>query len=346
MVVELFVSVEPILAPFLLKQKIPLLVGASNFLVANCNFAVMYFFPLWFQTVRLTSASIAGAHLLPNSLAMSTGSVFAGWVMHKTGKYKLLNLIFGFFPFVGATAICLINEESGFIQTWFSIIPLGFGNAVVLQTMLIALLVHIPESYMTVGTGFNVLFRGVGQVGGVAISSAIFQSRLDQELRSRITVPGADEIIARIRRQAKVITTLPPEIQRPARDAYNASLKAVFIYAACSTFLAFCVRLPIPDKDLDTQPASREAQSPQTQSNEQGQEGDESQPPSRASESETIAIEDEDVAGSPDQRRGDLPKKRPRRLSGYESQDLVVDPETLPPSPDKPVVARSVSSRV
>lgn len=130
------------MAPYLLKQKIPVLVGASNFLVANCNFAVMYFFPLWFQTVRLTSASIAGtkpfpfmtqrtssyglislgAHLLPNSLAMSTGSVFAGWMMHKTGKYKLLNLIFGFFPFIGATAICLINEESGFIQTWFSIV--------------------------------------------------------------------------------------------------------------------------------------------------------------------------------------------------------------------------------
>lgn len=174
MLVELFFSVEPILTPYLLKQKIPLLVGASNFLVANCNFAVMYFFPLWFQTVCLTSASVAGtkslslikqglmrlislgAHLLPNSLAMSTGSVFAGWVMHKTGKYKLLNLIFGFFPFIGATAICLINEDSGFIQTWFSIvrdtfspyplaqtlnllslqIPLGFGNAVVLQTML------------------------------------------------------------------------------------------------------------------------------------------------------------------------------------------------------------------
>jgi len=42
--------------------------------------------------------------------------------MHKTGKYKMLNLIFGIFPFVGATAICLINEKSGFIQSWFSIV--------------------------------------------------------------------------------------------------------------------------------------------------------------------------------------------------------------------------------
>jgi len=59
-VVELKLAVEPVLAPFLLEQKIPLLVGASNFLVAFCNFSIMFFFPMWFQTVMLSSASIAG----------------------------------------------------------------------------------------------------------------------------------------------------------------------------------------------------------------------------------------------------------------------------------------------
>jgi hypothetical protein len=58
--VELFVAPEPVMAPFLLKQKIPVLVGLSNYLVALCNFGVMYFFPMWFQTVALTSASTAG----------------------------------------------------------------------------------------------------------------------------------------------------------------------------------------------------------------------------------------------------------------------------------------------
>ena len=57
---ELRYSLEPMLAPFLLKQKIPVLVGINNFLVAQCNFAVMYFFPMWFETVTLTSAAIAG----------------------------------------------------------------------------------------------------------------------------------------------------------------------------------------------------------------------------------------------------------------------------------------------
>lgn len=58
--VELLVAPEPVLAPFLLKQPVPVLVGTSNFLVSLCNFSVMYFYPMWFQTVALTSASIAG----------------------------------------------------------------------------------------------------------------------------------------------------------------------------------------------------------------------------------------------------------------------------------------------
>lgn len=304
-VVELFVAPEPILAPHLLRRKIPVLVSVSNFFVSMGNFAVMYFFPMWFQTVQLTNASTAGAHLLPNSLGISMGSLFAGWMMHKTGKYKMINLIFGFFPVIGVVALCFLNENSGFIQSWFSIVPFGFGNAVVLQTMLIALLVRLPESQVAVGTGFNTLFRGVGQVGGVAIPSAIFQAKLDSELRSRITGPDAEELILRIRQQARLVATLPPDLQRFARDAYSISLRAVFIFAACSTFIAFCARLPIPDKDLDSRAQEPVARQSQTVNDHQIPEDDDpTLPSSPASEPETVAVEPEGDAESAAVRNG------------------------------------------
>ena len=47
---------------------------------------------------------------------------------------------------------------------------------------------------MAVGTGFGQLFRGVGQVGGVALSSALFQSILNDELRKRIQGEGSEEV--------------------------------------------------------------------------------------------------------------------------------------------------------
>ncbi|KAK0186064.1 major facilitator superfamily domain-containing protein [Armillaria mellea] len=302
-IVELRVAREPVLAPFLLKQRIPVLVGCSNFLVALCNFSITFFFPMWFQTVLLTSASTAGLHLAPNSLSMSTGSVFAGWMMHRTGKYKTINLICGLFPFIATVLILQMKEDSGPIQSWLSIIPLGFGNAVVLQTMLIALLAHLPESHMAVGTGFGQVFRGLGQVGGVAISSAIFQTKLDGELRKRIDGPDAERWVKSIRQSARLIHDLPPDLQRKARDSYSASLKVVFMFSACCTLLAFLVRLPIPEKDLDSRPKS--------------------QVPADGPPREETAVEED----SGDEEAPSI-KRRVRRLSTFESAEGSMDLES------------------
>ncbi|KAI0045780.1 MFS general substrate transporter [Auriscalpium vulgare] len=312
---ELLIAAEPMLAPYMLKEKIPVLVGISNYLVATCNFAVMYFFPMWFQTVKLTNASTAGLHLLPNSVSMSVGSMFAGWMMHRTGKYKMINLIFGTFPFAAAVLITLMREDSGPVQLWLSIIPLGFGNAVVLQTMLIALLAHLPNSAMAVGTGFAQVFRGMGQVSGVGVASAIFQYTLDRELRARIDGPDSSELIRSIRHSARLVASLPPETQRHARDSYAIALRAVFTMAASATFLAYIVRLPIPDKKLEHSPKKAAART---------REG-ETTPPSVP---ETPLESDDD-----DERENGVSplnsKRRPaRRLSTYESSDGGMDLES------------------
>ncbi|KAG1731216.1 major facilitator superfamily domain-containing protein [Suillus paluster] len=183
--VELLVAPEPMMAPSLLKQKVPILIGASNVLVSSCSLSVMYFFPMIITPYQ---------------------------------------------------------------------IPVGFGNAVILQTNLVALLAHLPESSMAVGTGFIQLFRGLGQVAGVAISSALFQFKLDHELRSRIHGDGAAEIVSKIRHSTTFMGKLPPDLQRVARDSYAISLRAVFALATCCALLAYIIRLPIPEKKLDRRP--------------------------------------------------------------------------------------------
>ncbi|KZT19182.1 MFS general substrate transporter [Neolentinus lepideus HHB14362 ss-1] len=327
--IELYCAPEPVLAPFLLTQKIPVLVGISNFLVANCNFAIQYFYPMWFQTVLLTSASVAGLHVLPNSVAVSTGSLFAGWMMHKTGKYKMINLIFGICPFIGAVLVSTMNVDSNPVHLWVGIVPLGFGNSIVLQTMLIALLANIPRDAMAVGTGFGQLFRDVGQVGGVAISSAIFQSALDRELRKRIKGPNADELITKIRHSARLICS--------GRDSYAVGLRTVFITAACSTLLAYIARLPvrnhsiifsvIPDKELEGSPRKEPRPNEHVDS-------EASTPAQSATVTPSTSI-----PGTPASETGNatnltrptlqkvVASRRARRLSTYESADAIMDLE-------------------
>jgi hypothetical protein len=58
--IEVYIAVEPVFPISLLKEKVPVLVGFSNALVAVTNLSVTYYFPTWFQTVMLSSASTAG----------------------------------------------------------------------------------------------------------------------------------------------------------------------------------------------------------------------------------------------------------------------------------------------
>jgi len=78
-----------------------------------------------FETVQGTSATIAGLHLMPNSFAMSVGSLFAGYVMHRTGRYKLLNVVFGVFPTVAALLIARLKPDSHPVIQWISIVSLA-----------------------------------------------------------------------------------------------------------------------------------------------------------------------------------------------------------------------------
>ncbi|KDN42755.1 hypothetical protein RSAG8_06509, partial [Rhizoctonia solani AG-8 WAC10335] len=128
------------------------------------------------------------------------------------------------------------------------------------------LLASIDTSQLAVGTGFTHLFRGVGQVLGVAVSSAFFQSVLDRELRSRITGQGGDEWIIRIRHSSKLVGKLEPHLQRAARDSYGIALRYVFLYAAACSFISFILRLWLPEPSLDP-PAETATPSSPTNSN-------------------------------------------------------------------------------
>jgi len=121
-VLELWVVPAPVLAPFLLRQKVPVLVSVSNMLIAYCNFAIMYHVPIFFELVFLTSSTEAGMHLLPNSLAMSVGSLFAGYYLQKTGKYKMLNAVFGILPTIATVLVARLQHDSGWVAQWLSIV--------------------------------------------------------------------------------------------------------------------------------------------------------------------------------------------------------------------------------
>lgn len=51
---------------------------------------MLYSVPLWFSAVKGASNSAAGAHLIPNVVSTSVFSLAVGYLMAKTGRYRVM----------------------------------------------------------------------------------------------------------------------------------------------------------------------------------------------------------------------------------------------------------------
>lgn len=69
--IELRIARHPILPLYLLKQRNSLCIGLIAGLVAIVNFNMVYHLSMLFEITFQQSVSLAGAHLLPNSVSPS-----------------------------------------------------------------------------------------------------------------------------------------------------------------------------------------------------------------------------------------------------------------------------------
>ncbi|KAI0092776.1 MFS general substrate transporter [Irpex rosettiformis] len=252
----LFILVESYWAPYpvmpmkLVTQRTPLAVSLSNFFGSMAAFSMIYNVPLYFSAVRLASSTDAGMHLLPHSVAISTGSVIAGWIMRRTGKLYSLTLISCGLTVIAATLVAFWNENSSWIHLWFDIVPQGLGMASVITTTLIAMIASVKREDLAVATGITYLFRTSGQVLGVSLSGALLQAVLTNKLRERITGPDAFKMIESIRHSTTIIPTLSLDLQRAAVNSYSDALRVVFICQAALNLVCFLCCIPIQENPL------------------------------------------------------------------------------------------------
>ncbi|KAJ7128350.1 major facilitator superfamily domain-containing protein [Mycena epipterygia] len=87
LLIELKFAAEPILPMSMLKRRTPGFVALHNFFLSVLSFSTVYNTPLYFTAARLRTSADAGTHLIPNSVCVAIGSLFAGWYMHKTSRY-------------------------------------------------------------------------------------------------------------------------------------------------------------------------------------------------------------------------------------------------------------------
>jgi len=178
--------------------------------------------------------------------------------MRHTGKYWWLTMCSALMALTSNILISCWNSNTGWFQLWFDIAPNGFSVSAVITSTLIAIIASVSREDLAVATGITYLFRTVAQVLGVSLSGAIVQGVLLRELRSKITGPGSEEIIEKIRHSTLFIHELEPSLQKDATDSYATAIRVVFIGQAVMAFLTFLSSLPIQEFTLPGSHAEQE----------------------------------------------------------------------------------------
>ncbi|RMZ85890.1 hypothetical protein DV737_g352, partial [Chaetothyriales sp. CBS 132003] len=217
----------------------------SNLLGGVSTNTILFNIPLFFQAVQLTSASESGFRLAVPTMIASMAGISTGYIITYTRRLKP-TLAFGAIMYlIGSILVSLINKD---VSEWLSLVmitgvPLGQGF-VFPNTMMSALAVS-PQADQAVVTTTIGLWRNLGVVLGVAVSSLVFQNSLTANLEKNVTGPYKKAIIEAVRSSVQAIRTLEDPSQGQVIDAYAVSLRTTFTCAIVSSALVVMLLLPI-----------------------------------------------------------------------------------------------------
>ncbi|KAK2742810.1 hypothetical protein FQN57_005101 [Myotisia sp. PD_48] len=208
-----------------------------------CNFfgfftylSLTYSLPLYWQAVESLSATESGLRLLPGIISNVCGSLFAGWFMSRTGKYKSLTILC-YSIFLAGTGIAILFTgvvSSSILGIWIGMAIYAFGNGIGGTSTLVALISNAAPEDQAVGISCLYLFRSLGSGIGISISATVIQARLRNYLYDRLNgMKDLEETIRKVRESLDYINQLPdPEVRRIVRECYEWAAQDSFFVVA------------------------------------------------------------------------------------------------------------------
>jgi len=205
---------------------------------------------MYFQVTEYATNTIAGLHLIPAVLGNTIGALTAGYMIARTGRYKLLTI---FATISGiATYLVLILRWHGRISLLESleIFPGGFGTGIAGASAFIIMTSDLSSENMAMGTSGMYLSSGIGQIAGISMSFAVQQGSLKSILEKRITGRGSRKIIEDALSDISKIKEMKEPIKTIIVESYIKSLENSHVAALCCSVVAFIIALTIKEHPL------------------------------------------------------------------------------------------------
>ncbi|MFP5220182.1 MAG: MDR family MFS transporter [Actinomycetes bacterium] len=247
---------EAILPLRMFRDSVFAMTTATSLLVGAAMFGGFVVLPLYLQIVRGASPTSAGLQLVPLMAGIILTSGIVGRVMSRTGRYKV-------FPVAG-TAVLLVamllftrlEVDTPFWQVMASMVVLGAGLGLCMQTLVIAVQNALPPRDMGVATSSVTFFRSMGGTLGAAASLAVLFGSLAPNIQARARAAGlSEDVVARFSSASSlddstVIDRLPEAVRTAVLQGFTDSVQTVFLVVAVVLVPAFVLTLLVREVPL------------------------------------------------------------------------------------------------
>ncbi|KAJ5381633.1 uncharacterized protein N7496_004061 [Penicillium cataractarum] len=251
-------------------SNIPLHIFRSRTVSASCSFMMLvqvaivlqsYFWPIYFQSVKNTSARDSGINLLPLIVSNSLGTICSGYIASIFGHYV---------PFMW-TGPLVLATGGGLYQLvrvdsprghWIGFQVLsGLGYGICSQMPILAVQVVLSKPDIPTGLVMIMFFQMLGGALAPSVGQNLFTDGLLQNLSK---VQGVDSAAVVAAGASGFRAVVPSRLMDAVVDAFNSALRKVFWVALAAPVLAWITSFAmewrqLPDsKKQSTQPPDEE----------------------------------------------------------------------------------------
>jgi EmrB/QacA subfamily drug resistance transporter len=238
-------AVEPVLPLRLFRDRTFALASAAHVSVGAVSMVVGIMAPLWLQFVGGVSATRSGVLSMPMVVGMLVAAVICGQLMSRTGRYRIFPIVGSGTMFFAVALMATIAEGTPNVWVASYMFFVGAGSNATTQVLIVAVQNQVPYGDLGIATSAVTFFRGIGQVAGSAVYSALLVTQLDHWLPQ--LVPGGQfTSAAQLQLSPNEVRALEPAVRDGVVTSYANGLHAVFLWLVplciISVFIALAVR--------------------------------------------------------------------------------------------------------
>ncbi|CAN8102135.1 unnamed protein product [Discula destructiva] len=206
-----------------------------TFFIAGSMLMLVYYMPIWFQTVKLVEAVQSGIYTLPLVLSLVLSSLMTGVATQRIGYYVPSMLLSPSIMAIGEGLLSTLVRSAPQGQ-WIGYQFLsGFGLGMGMQTGSLAVQTVLPMADVSMGIA---LIFFAQQLGG-AIFTTVGQTILSNLLVAKLSgVPGVDVQQIINNGATELVNVVPAQDIDLVIDVYDYALTKIFLAAMALAFAA------------------------------------------------------------------------------------------------------------